>query len=533
MCRYAIAILALALFLPPAMQAQAKSEDGAADKKASVPTITVTRLDISDKALNLSYEIRNSSQQDIWVCGGFNSLPGSFEVQMAMDGETLLIRRRFDVPMEGYSPALPSACYVRLRKGDTREESLLLSLPVRPYRVLWGGRRTVRVIEHATSLMLEIDFYSGDLPGMIFGLLEEVENDPQKKHVDDRGYPTDVIGWLNSSVYFNSINEGLQDREEQVIVPWTKQTLKGARVIRAMADDVNIPYLESVTPIEFRPQDLNLCTRIEITYQPSMLEYLFPYPSQQNLLNADEAKYLASEKKVVFGDRQSIRVLTDELSEGAQGGTIAVEPSKRADVVCYDEGKRLIAFTSYHESAIVIEEGQCFCYRDGLQSIKTLTSQIKQATPFRLRVDCAANLRRLWYRLRLYHEAKQTRYTDEGMTEFAEPIRPEYPVPNEWCDSMLQAYVPLGGSEAYVLDAHKCPGAGKGKNHYAMNPNCKPDSPVDAVLLFETKAGWNQHGGPELFTFDNHDPKGGCVLLNDGTVKFVRTKEELQQLRWR
>jgi hypothetical protein len=29
------------------------------------------------------------------------------------------------------------------------------------------------------------------------------------------------------------------------------------------------------------------------------------------------------------------------------------------------------------------------------------------------------------------------------------------------------------------------------------------------VLLFETKAGWNQHGGPELFTFDNHDPKGG------------------------
>jgi hypothetical protein len=28
----------------------------------------------------------------------------------------------------------------------------------------------------------------------------------------------------------------------------------------------------------------------------------------------------------------------------------------------------------------------------------------------------------------------------------------------------------------------------------------------------------------------NHDPKGGCVLLNDGTVKFIRTKEELQQL---
>jgi predicted enzyme involved in methoxymalonyl-ACP biosynthesis len=30
-----------------------------------------------------------------------------------------------------------------------------------------------------------------------------------------------------------------------------------------------------------------------------------------------------------------------------------------------------------------------------------------------------------------------------------------------------------------------------------------------------------------------HDPKGGCALLNDGTVKFIRTKEELQQLRWK
>jgi hypothetical protein len=53
------------------------------------------------------------------------------------------------------------------------------------------------------------------------------------------------------------------------------------------------------------------------------------------------------------------------------------------------------------------------------------------------------------------------------------------------------------------------------------------------VLLFETKTGWNQHGGPELFTFDNHDPKGGCVLLNNGTVKFIRTEEELKQLRWK
>jgi len=39
--------------------------------------------------------------------------------------------------------------------------------------------------------------------------------------------------------------------------------------------------------------------------------------------------------------------------------------------------------------------------------------------------------------------------------------------------------------------------------------------------------------GPELFAFDHHDPKGGCVLLNDGTVKFIRTEQELHALRWR
>ena len=75
---------------------------------------------------------------------------------------------------------------------------------------------------------------------------------------------------------------------------------------------------------------------------------------------------------------------------------------------------------------------------------------------------------------------------------------------------------------------------------YAMNPNCTPDSPGGTVLLFESKPGWNQHGGPELFTFDNHDPKGGCVLLHsdqsrfDGDiVLFIRTEEELHALRWK
>ena len=113
-----------------------------------------------------------------------------------------------------------------------------------------------------------------------------------------------------------------------------------------------------------------------------------------------------------------------------------------------------------------------------------------------------------------------------------------YPKPDKWCDSILNGYRFVTGPDEddgklFIKDLYKCPCIKKGKCNYAINPNCKPDSQTDMVLLFETKNGWNQYGGAELFTFDNHDPKGGCVLLNDGTVKFIRTKDELNKLRWK
>ncbi len=113
----------------------------------------------------------------------------------------------------------------------------------------------------------------------------------------------------------------------------------------------------------------------------------------------------------------------------------------------------------------------------------------------------------------------------DALAKYAETYH-AYPVASQWCDSIIQR----GRANSGRLI---CPSVRDGRCHYAMNSNCEPDSPSDMVLLFEAKAGWNQRGGPELFTFDNHDPKGGCVLLNDGTVKFVRIEEELHALRWK
>ena len=83
-----------------------------------------------------------------------------------------------------------------------------------------------------------------------------------------------------------------------------------------------------------------------------------------------------------------------------------------------------------------------------------------------------------------------------------------------------------------IEKSFKCPASKKGRCHYAMNPNCEPKSPSDMVLLFETKGGWNQFGGSELLTTENHGGKGCNVLFNDGHVEFVRP-ERLGELKWK
>lgn len=100
----------------------------------------------------------------------------------------------------------------------------------------------------------------------------------------------------------------------------------------------------------------------------------------------------------------------------------------------------------------------------------------------------------------------------------------KYPTPDKWCDLLLQ-----GG---YVSEKQfRCLGNKKARCSYAINPNAKPNSPPDMVLLFETKGGWNQFGGPELVTADNHDGEGCNVLFNDFHVKFVKT-DRLGELKW-
>jgi len=109
-----------------------------------------------------------------------------------------------------------------------------------------------------------------------------------------------------------------------------------------------------------------------------------------------------------------------------------------------------------------------------------------------------------------------------------------YPNAQEWCDLLVHYYDAEGkefvDKKLFVCKSALAKGDG-GRCHYAINPNCKPNSPGDTVLLFETAGGWNQYGGREILTLENHKGEGCYVLFNDGRAQYVRANE-IEKLKW-
>jgi len=132
---------------------------------------------------------------------------------------------------------------------------------------------------------------------------------------------------------------------------------------------------------------------------------------------------------------------------------------------------------------------------------------------YSFQVVCSINMKRL----------------GEAMQIYASDYGNKYPTPDKWCDLLLQ-------NTKITEKQFVCRGAfrkgDKGRCHYAMNPDCEPNSPPDVVLLFETKGGWNQSGGLEILTFENHKSKECNILFNDGHVKSV-TPLRMPQLKWK
>ena len=280
-----------------------------------------------------------------------------------------------------------------------------------------------------------------------------------------------------------------------------------------------------------KPPDLSKCTRLEVICSMPIMKLLRPLKDLgSDFFNDEQMEYLQTTKKFIIEDKNDIRLIARAVSSGTfkEGGAKEVNLNPRfyaenMSVVGYRNHKQIVKINMYKSYFILNEDNQRFNYRDSLPNLLLfLPENIKTSI---LRAFCAIKLDVFWEEFLSMVSSKKT-----------------YPIPEIWCDiakerienDELRLRIEKDGFRvAPVREFFICPSAGEGKCHYAMNPNCQPNSPGDMVLLFETKAGWNQHGGPEIFTFDNHDPKGGCVILNDGTIKFIRTKEELNALRWK
>ena len=473
------------------------------------------QTEVTEKTLAIRYQIRNDSEYEAWILAGMGKYATDFAVETDDGGRTLRLQTRLNVPRRVFGDAF-SGRYVRLGPGQARTEAISVPLPVRvwdPYHEVVGQQGLT------DRVTIEIGFYFGDLPENIRGILERFEG------ITDPVAESELYAlgrWFGGLCGYVQANEDLPQRDEEVMVPYTNQRFGGEQILRATVDGVSIPYEYEDDPSARCAPDLSSCTRIEIEYEPSALDFFFPFEGQRLLLSDEERTVLESEQTVVVSD---LKALSNTVARGVFSREV-IRQDSGAGVVCYRGDEPALSFRIYNGTSLVTNDGQRFDYADGFPSLRKATPPV---WAIGLRLQCAANLRDLWHRLQFYRESK-----DKGTLFRRGRPRGVYPSARDWADVLTRTYREATGmNEVSVVRPYVCPSSAVGRCHYAMNRNCKADSPGDTVLLFETKAGWNQHGGPELFTFDNHDPKGGCVLLNDGTVKFIRTAEELRQLRWR
>ena len=277
------------------------------------------------------------------------------------------------------------------------------------------------------------------------------------------------------------------------------------------------------------PPDLSCCTRLDVSCAQPILKHLHPLDDLgPDFFNDDQMEYLQSTKNFVIEDKDSIKQIAQAVSLGKykRGGSEEINAMMVAfkiSVAGYRNDEHITTINMYQPSFILDEKNQRFDYDNSLPDLLLFVPE--NIKPAILRVFCARNL---WF----YWEDYKSMVTMQKI----------YPIPSKWCDMFVERKARYREIDEKRLEEYfKCPSASGGKCNYAMNMNDKPNSPGDMVLLFETKDGWNRQGGPELFSFDNHEPKGGCVLLNDGnldslahpTTRFIRTKEELNKLRWK
>jgi len=494
----------------------------------------VDRVTVTPSLAKVEYHIENNSDHDIWICDSIALRDREREVYLDDDRDSLIVRCRSHVPtsIDWYTGT--SGHYIRMRTGQRWNRSLLVGLPVHAQRIYQGGKASGDKAKH---LVMEIGFYNEDLPGKIENLLTDaLTTDPEDRNEYQRRLLRTFGGFLVSKamIYYREGYEQLGYRGEEIYVPYNYPCLEGEQVLQFTITDLDLPYMEDRS--KANPPDLSDSTELDIQYRPSLLAYFFSYISQRELLSPEEIKSLQIPYVIKVTDMNDIGAFIQDVNNSLPTSSVD-SMGAHAYIACTNNGQLLHSLT-INRSGLATDHNQLLMGNlKRFKSLKQMDAYIPEIEPFELRIQCADHIGDLWSRMGIYHMIVK--------------VNEAYPSPERWCDDIVQAYEERTYMPKDIIAPHYCPSAVgcSGRQqfdqtpnkpnstfrkvcHYAMNPHCRLNSPPDTVLLFETTSGWNKYGGSELFTFDNHDPKGGCVLLNDGTVKFIRTEKELNQLRW-
>lgn len=217
---------------------EAEQPDTATD---SGVTIEITDLDVNDTSLALTYVIGNGSDREAWVCSKIGRIP--FEVFLTRDKETLVIRKRLDVPSNTRWRKEPVGTYVRLKPGDSLAESVQIALPVSP-SVLYATEYATESVQPVQRLALEIGHYDEDLPALIHSIFAVAE----ASGLTSRDVPSNIL-----NTYFRGLrvrgNLGSFDQVNPdpygrgfVYIGYSWQALTGEKTLRADVNDVSIAY---------------------------------------------------------------------------------------------------------------------------------------------------------------------------------------------------------------------------------------------------------------------------------------------------
>jgi prepilin-type processing-associated H-X9-DG protein len=116
-----------------------------------------------------------------------------------------------------------------------------------------------------------------------------------------------------------------------------------------------------------------------------------------------------------------------------------------------------------------------------------------------------------------------------GVMMYANDNKERFPSSDDWCDAIQKYVQPV---------TYQCPaGDRRQRSNYAFNAllsgveTSKVQAPATTVLLFESDAGWNASGGPELGLKQKRHGRTIVVAFADGHSEAV-IPSRFAQLRW-